>query len=475
MNSVFKSLLLNTNHRIIIQFCVFLTVLICHQSAYSQAGGFWEFPFDGTLNDAVRDFEFSASGDLYVVGDFTTAGGQEVNHIARWDGATWHALGSGVNDWVYSIAILGDEVYVGGRFNQAGNVNASHIARWNGAEWSAVGGGLSGWVFDLIIHDGELFAGGRFSRVSGQPFELGGIGRWDGQEWSSLTAGFDGVGIDGLGIDVLALASDSSFIYAGGSFRETQGQEVSGIARWDGMGWSSLGLGLDGTVRAIEMGLDNNLYVGGNFEKAGSVAATNVAVWKDSVWEALGDGVSNQVNAISFASGEFFAGGAFLIQEPGDLPQSIARWTGTDWNKLGAGLAESDVFALKERGNRLYIGGTFTEINGEESQGIALWNTGVPTSLVPKSERSRSAIEAAYPNPFIDEISITINVENTGQVRLAVFDMLGREVRVLEENILAQGSHTYNWQCRELPPGLYVTRLTTSTGNFIQLIMKQSS
>ncbi|HYV29047.1 MAG TPA: hypothetical protein VFA77_16050, partial [Candidatus Eisenbacteria bacterium] len=34
---------------------------------------------------------------LYAGGDFTTAGGVNVNQIARWDGKAWSALGSGLS------------------------------------------------------------------------------------------------------------------------------------------------------------------------------------------------------------------------------------------------------------------------------------------------------------------------------------------------------------------------------------------
>jgi hypothetical protein len=35
------------------------------------------------------------NGDLIAGGWFTTAGGQTVNRIARWDGSAWHPFTSG--------------------------------------------------------------------------------------------------------------------------------------------------------------------------------------------------------------------------------------------------------------------------------------------------------------------------------------------------------------------------------------------
>src|SRR5262245_21899047 len=38
-------------------------------------------------------------GDALIVGgDFNAAGGLVLNHIASWNGAMWHALGSGFNE-----------------------------------------------------------------------------------------------------------------------------------------------------------------------------------------------------------------------------------------------------------------------------------------------------------------------------------------------------------------------------------------
>ncbi len=39
-----------------------------------------------------------SGGTLYAGGDFTTAGGSAANYIAQWNGSSWSALGSGMND-----------------------------------------------------------------------------------------------------------------------------------------------------------------------------------------------------------------------------------------------------------------------------------------------------------------------------------------------------------------------------------------
>src|SRR5204863_176191 len=50
----------------------------------------------------------------------TTAGGTPANYIAKWNGTSWSALGSGMNSSVYALSLSGTNVYAGGLFTTAG-------------------------------------------------------------------------------------------------------------------------------------------------------------------------------------------------------------------------------------------------------------------------------------------------------------------------------------------------------------------
>src|SRR5947207_1829757 len=80
------------------------------------------------MNDYVYAIAISGS-DVYAGGYFTTAGGVPANYIAKWNGSSWSALGSGVGNGsdrgVFAMAVSGSDVYVGGGFTTAG-VNASN-------------------------------------------------------------------------------------------------------------------------------------------------------------------------------------------------------------------------------------------------------------------------------------------------------------------------------------------------------------
>ena len=70
---------------------------------------------------------------------------------------------------------------------------------------------------------------------------------------------------------------------------------------------------------------------------------------------------------------------------------------------------------------------------------------------------------AATPNPAMaGRASLTVELPETAEVRLAVYDVLGREVAVVADRALAAGSQTF--ALGALPAGVYVARLTTAQG-----------
>ncbi|MCB0252007.1 MAG: hypothetical protein KDI07_25790, partial [Anaerolineae bacterium] len=192
-----------------------------------------------------------------------------VNGVARWNGAQWHALGSGIDGdptFVFALAIGPDgSLYAGGGFTAAGGVAANGIARWDGAQWHALGSGVSGGYFPRIFAlaigpDGSLYAGGEFTTAGGVTANR--IARWDGAAWHPLGSGMD------ESVDALAIGPDGS-LYAGGRFSTASGVAASRIAAWDGGQWRPLGSGTDGTVYALLVAPDGLLYAGGTFTTAG--------------------------------------------------------------------------------------------------------------------------------------------------------------------------------------------------------------
>jgi hypothetical protein len=75
-------------------------------------------------------------------------------------------------------------------------------------------------------------------------------------------------------------------------------------------------------------------------------------------------------------------------------------------------------------------------------------------------------LEQNYPNPFNPETGIRYQVSGVGDVKLAVYDMLGREVAVLVNERKAPGDYAVNFDGAGLSSGVYIYRL--SAGESVQ-------
>ena len=84
----------------------------------------------------------------------------------------------------------------------------------------------------------------------------------------------------------------------------------------------------------------------------------------------------------------------------------------------------------------------------------------IPVDSEPGAEKvSAAALSPAAPNPVVSTASIAFTLEQTTDVRLAVYDVLGREVAVLAEGTYATGTHTATFEASSLPSGTYLYRL----------------
>jgi hypothetical protein len=285
------------------------------------------------------------------------AGGVPAADIARWDGATWSPLGSGIFGLVYALAVFDDgagpALYAGGVILAAGGVPANGIARWDGASWSPLGsgfgilfGGSNPTVYALAVFDdgagAALYAGGDFVTAGGAPAER--VAKWDGTTWSGLGQGMNNW------VRTLAVfdGGGGAELVAGGTFSSAGGMPVGSIAKWNGAHWSPLGIGVGGifpgsgsvsALRVFDDGSGPALMVGGNFEGAGGALANNVAKWDGTSWSALDRGANGPV--LSFAEFDdgsgavLVAGGSFSSAGSG---KGVAQWDGASWSGFGSGL-----------------------------------------------------------------------------------------------------------------------------------------
>ncbi len=219
------------------------------------------------------------NGNLYVTGQFLTAGNDSAFNIAQWNGTVWDSVGGGINGGGYSLCEYNGNLVLGGLFTTAGRHAANNIAQWNGTSWSALGSGINSSnsaVSSLCVFNGNLYAGGEFVMAGGHPIHN--IAEWNGVSWSTLGTGITDSSAYGL---VESLAVYNGELYAAGYFDTAGGVPVNNIAKWNGSSWSAVGAGVTGYGgQAIIYSLcvyEGNLYAGGVFDTAGGIPANYIA------------------------------------------------------------------------------------------------------------------------------------------------------------------------------------------------------
>ena len=300
-------------------------------------GATWS-PLGTGCDASVFALAVMPNGDLVAGGVFATAGGVVANGIARWNGTSWSPLGAGIASssfpGVYALAVLPNgDLVAGGIFTSAGGVAANRIARWNGASWSPLGSGLGGFASPqlaawclAVLSDGSIVAAGGFSNAGG--VSASNIARWNGATWAPMG--------QGLGGSVYALAPlPNGEVVACGSFTLTGGTTVNRIARWTGSAWSALGDGLTGqytnlTTGALALRPNGEVVVGGGFSVAGNQGTAYFARYATPCAATVAP------SGLACAS----SGGA------NTLAATTMPWTGSIYRTRGTGLPSLAVVAV---------------------------------------------------------------------------------------------------------------------------------
>ena len=77
-----------------------------------------------------------------------------------------------------------------------------------------------------------------------------------------------------------------------------------------------------------------------------------------------------------------------------------------------------------------------------------------------------------YPNPTTSGVSVDLEVPQSAQVRVDVYDVMGRRVAVISDGALAEGRHQFRFDGAGLAGGVYAIRATVSTSDGSQTVIR---
>ena len=94
------------------------------------------------------------------------------------------------------------------------------------------------------------------------------------------------------------------------------------------------------------------------------------------------------------------------------------------------------------------------------------WITQTTPVAIDDVDLPTTHLAANYPNPFRKQTTIAFEVPTTQSTRLAVYDVLGREVAVLVDGLMPAGTHRVHFDGETLAAGVYFCRIRT--GAFVE-------
>jgi uncharacterized delta-60 repeat protein len=346
------------------------------------------------VNIEVFTLALQPDGKTVIGGFFTSVNGTGRNGIARLnsDGTldtSFLAAGSGVNSFVFAIAVQSDgRVVIGGQFTSVNDTGRNGAARLNAdgtldTSFLAIGSGANAPLYALALQaDGKIVIGGSFTTFSGT--SRNGIARLnaDGTVDTSFLA--QGSGANSI-VRCLALQSDGK-ILMGGAFTTVNGAVRTGIARLDNTGTlDNAGAGVArNDVTAVAVQADGKIMIGGSFTIFNGTARNRIARLNgdgtlDTTFLAAGSGANGDVSAVALQSDGKVLIGGFFTSVNNTARNRIARLNSdgtldTAFLAAGAGADSSVRKLVVQADGKILIGGNFTSINGTSRNSIARLN-----------------------------------------------------------------------------------------------------
>lgn len=322
----------------------------------------------------------------------------------------------------------------------------------------------------LQYSKGRLYVGTEFDGV----FSSGN----GGQTWQADNTGLSGLGA--TNISSFAIRGDSLYVgtYGAGVF-------VKKIS--DNSHWSAYKTGIFwGNVESVT-NIDGKLYAG-----AGGNATVFTHAYPGHTWMevpfAVFDGLSNSFLGVVKQGNVLLAAGNLGLYRSED---DGANWT---FYNPGTGYLGAANFALD--GDRVItnlakpVGFSFIKFSDNQGQGWqnfeptitgsygfeiiffkgklysardnGLWRIALTTSIEdPGGELP--VLGQNFPNPFSGSTTISVMLPRQTWLELSILNDAGAYIRTIWCGEKPAGSHQFEFQSDNLPPGIYVARLTTET------------
>lgn len=94
-------------------------------------------------------------------------------------------------------------------------------------------------------------------------------------------------------------------------------------------------------------------------------------------------------------------------------------------------------------------------------------DTAAPEDAMPLS----FSIGQAYPNPFNPSVSVPVTLAKASEIRVQIYDILGRLVTELQSGAKSAGTHTLSWQADGQASGVYFMKIQAGPETAVRKVM----
>jgi WD40 repeat protein len=357
---------------------------------------------------------------------YCASGGEDAQVIVRTgvSGGWIRSFSLGTFNRVTGMAFSPDDHFI------AAACQDDTVRLWNTGSWTSamrVRGGYSGAL--AFSPDSKKLA------TRGSP--EGSIQLWD---VPNAAPGRSFAGLSGQPISV-GFSPDGNQIAACNESPGTPAMQVWDVATGNVV--IRFDLRTEGSLRSVAFSPDGSKIAGSRNDGV-------IRMWRTGSWDSLWT-----IHAGSPAMG-FSPDGKYLVT--GADSGRIRIWdavTGDLLRVYGSDYGTQMVVAFAPDGRFI--------LSGTGGGCVIRWGVGALTDVDQSRDRVRDGfvLSQNYPNPFNSTTVVSYQLPGPGDVRLVVFDVLGREVSFLVNESMGAGYHETEFDASNLPSGVYFYRLQT--------------
>jgi len=158
---------------------------------------------------------------------------------------------------------------------------------------------------------------------------------------------------------------------------------------------------------------------------------------------------------------------------------SLLNAANLTWKRYQFPLSGGTNFSRSTVGNMTLDSVNYVEFHADTwDYGYTLWVDGIqfsqcnpPMTGIPINNPPEDLNLKIYPNPFSEVVYINYELSSGQNVRLAVFDLSGKEIRKLVDQFVTPGNYNLQFHSGNLNAGVYLLKMNTNSDIFVRKLI----